>query len=312
MSGRVVVAICLASPLVFGAAHGSSARGETKPPESPRPSRIYVAADVTPQGGVLACDPETGEVEAISVRAELCVRVSPDRDRLAFMNDGALWTSTIHGPKEPVRVFDGGANGLWSPDGRALIVTTIKRPQQPGGAVTYEAIRMNADGSERVRLPLPASDYVQDWSSDGRWLATTSYRHRPGENRHIYVMHPDGKAERRLTHEHDNLYPRFSPDGRTIAFVRHVDGEKSLAVCTVAVQGGEPRKVYQIDGAHPSVCWSPNGKQLAVAVWNLSERGGVARDHPFGCRIELMDADGSHRTILPIPKASLVGPPDWR
>lgn len=59
------------------------------------------------------------------------------------------------------------------------------------------------------------------------------------------------------------LYPRFSPDGQTIAFVGNYDGNRDLY--TISVDGGVPVRVTH----HPdteSLCdWTPDGKLLFSA-----------------------------------------------
>ena len=63
-----------------------------------------------------------------------------------------------------------------------------------------ETWRFNVDGSGAVKLPIPETDEVDDWSPDGRWLVTVSDRHPPhGSGYQLYLMHPDGTDQRRLT-----------------------------------------------------------------------------------------------------------------
>jgi dipeptidyl aminopeptidase/acylaminoacyl peptidase len=59
--------------------------------------------------------------------------------------------------------------------------------------------------------------------------------------------------------------PRWSPDGRTLAFLTDRDGSGSSQVCLA----GEDGRVWQapsVDGVVESLAWSPDGEQLLLGV----------------------------------------------
>ena len=71
----------------------------------------------------------------------------------------------------------------------------------------------------------------------------------------------EGGAARRLTsHVGDELYPKFSPDGKWIAFTGEYDGNPDVYV--VPAEGGEPKRLT----FHPSndivLGWTPDGKDI--------------------------------------------------
>lgn len=72
---------------------------------------------------------------------------------------------------------------------------------------------------------------------------------------------------RRLTHGPDDGSPRWSPDGRHLAFVREHHGCRSIFVAPL--EGGEPFRVSDegVGATNPS--WSPDGKRLAYTVTPL-------------------------------------------
>jgi hypothetical protein len=53
-----------------------------------------------------------------------------------------------------------------------------------------------------------------------------------------------------------------------------------------------------------SACWSPDGKKIAVAIV-----GSNPEEHG---RIELVELDGSHRTILTMPNQRITDTPEWK
>src|SRR5829696_1283076 len=58
----------------------------------------------------------------------------------------------------------------------------------------------------------------------------------------LYTVSSSGGIARRLTsHEGYEMFPRFSPDGRTIAFTAQYDG--NTEVYTVPAEGGEPKRL---------------------------------------------------------------------
>src|SRR5207244_1527828 len=58
-------------------------------------------------------------------------------------------------------------------------------------------------------------------SPDGQWVAFQSWGHQED----IYVMKSDGSGEKQLTNDiYKDRLPRFSPDGRRIAFFSNRSG----------------------------------------------------------------------------------------
>jgi len=84
-------------------------------------------------------------------------------------------------------------------------------------------------------------------------------------NSDLYLIPLAGGDPKRLTTSPGaDSHPRWSPDGRTIAFTSDRGG--STQVWTIAVDGGEARPLTKlpIDVAGP--IWSPKGDKLAVAA----------------------------------------------
>ncbi|WP_228983033.1 S41 family peptidase [Streptomyces sp. DH12] len=105
-------------------------------------------------------------------------------------------------------------------------------------------------------------------------------------------------------------HPRFSPDGRHIAYTswRSLDPEIHL----VPVEGGEARRLSHWGSLDTRVCgWDPDGNILAVAshgqpfshfswAYKVGLDGSPGRRLPWGpcADIQVTDVDGEHRTLL--------------
>lgn len=102
-------------------------------------------------------------------------------------------------------------------------------------------------------------------SPDGRQVAyvlvTVNAKH-DGYETGLWLVATDGASPpRRLTAGPKDGAPRWSPDGRTLAFLRPKDGQPQLYLLPFA--GGEAQQLTELPkGASPAV-WSPDGKTIA-------------------------------------------------
>ena len=300
-----------------------TAADDAKPPGR-RPITLSIAwmkvGDVEPMPrGVYAIDPDTGATNlvhpppATRVLAPR-VRLSADGSRMAYTTDmideyqiqpHPLWIDAVAGGA--VRKFiNGGDNPVWSPDGKRLLFRINIQPE------TWEADTwiMNFDDERVHAVPIPKDNSVNDWSPDGEWLGAQDHDN-------IYVIHPDGTGKRRLTDADSNSRPRFSPDGRAIAFECWVKGITHLDV--IDVDGTNRRRIYEerddTIAEHP--CWSPDGRQVVATLrtWNLRENGprffgvGEFNGNP-GLAVFSRDQDWAMRRIR-LPRIEALSPPNW-
>ena len=80
----------------------------------------------------------------------------------------------------------------------------------------------------------------------------------------IWVASEDGSDPYRLTaHVAMDIFPRFSPDGRWIAFTSNRMGNNDVYV--VPVTGGEPRQLTFHSTGDQAHYWTPNGEGLLIS-----------------------------------------------
>jgi hypothetical protein len=213
---------------------------------------------------ILALDARTGERWALTTGGAVNVepRFSPDATRLAFVSTAhegrfhlfvmPLESGRPAGP--PVRVsedrdsglpryyysrFDHSLSPTWSPDGRELIFVSNhgrtwgaggfwRRRAEPGAAET------EIHGEETSWRGRP------DWARDGKRVVFSSYQGRQWNQ--LWLMTAEGGDASALTYgDFDATNPRWSPDGRRIAYVSNEGGNTSL--WTIDLPGGRRREV---------------------------------------------------------------------
>mgnify|MGYP001289388762 CR=1 FL=1 len=95
----------------------------------------------------------------------------------------------------------------------------------------------------------------------------------------LYVVPTDGSAAPRAVtgSEHNNVAPRWSPDGATLAFLsdRVKRGEAQLH--RVAASGGEPVRLTELLGGVANPVWRPDGRAIAFTA---RRRALAAEDEP--------------------------------
>jgi Tol biopolymer transport system component len=131
-----------------------------------------------------------------------------------------------------------------------------------------------------------------DLSSDGQWIVFDLLGH-------VYRLPAAGGEARCLTEDTGvalNFQPRYSPDGRTIAFVSDRSGQNNLWL--MDADGGNPRAVVSNKDVRTSEpAWTPDGRFIIVrrqnvrpdstegsGLWMYAREGGegvelVGRDH---------------------------------
>ncbi|WP_371661897.1 S41 family peptidase [Streptomyces sp. NBC_00280] len=155
-----------------------------------------------------------------------------------------------------------------------------------------------------LRLPHLSGDLLCFVAEDDLWLARLDGDGGPGSPR------TDGRAWRLTVDRTKVGHPRFSPDGRHIAYTSW----RSLVpeIHRAPVDGGPAQRLTYWGSADTQVCgWSPDGDILAVAshgqpfsyftwAYSVPAGGGPGGRLPWGpvSDIQVADIEGERKTLL--------------
>ena len=180
------------------------------------------------------------------------VRSSPV---LAGGNIWALQESNSAFRKYPSRLFQLTAGPMlfgamtWSPDGKKLFARGF---QNRGELIRYDAQR-------REFVSFLSGIWATDvhFSRDGEWIA--------------YVSYPEGALWRSRVDGSDRLqltnppvfaaHPRWSPDGKQIAFMDMQAG-RPWKILLISAEGGAAKEMLAENLLQSDPGWSPDGKQM--------------------------------------------------
>ena len=139
------------------------------------------------------------------------------------------------------------------------------------------AVEAIAADSVAVRRTLKVDDFfrVQEVSDpqvspDGLWVAyvvSSNDRDADEARSAIWMVSWDGKEQLQLTSAADGTgKPKWSPDGRYLAFIATPAGSEQGQIMLLDRRGGEARQLTNVTGDIGKYAWSPDGKRLAIAM----------------------------------------------
>src|SRR3989454_716091 len=195
---------------------------------------------------------------AAPARAYMFPRISPDGRRVALgvtEHETQLWLYDLSREALTRFTFEGivNLNAVWTTDDKRIAFQSSKE----GPPDIYWQRADGSGGPERVTT----SEYPHapmSWAPDGQLLAFIEVN--PSTQRDIWVLRmSDRKAQPFLRTRFDESVPRFSPDGRWLAYISNESGRYEIYVQPYPGPGGK----WQIStegGTEPT--WNHNGREL--------------------------------------------------
>jgi dipeptidyl aminopeptidase/acylaminoacyl peptidase len=128
-----------------------------------------------------------------------------------------------------------------------------------------------------AKRPLQVADFYKirtvgdpQRSPDGLWVAYTVSRVDSVKDRNdsdVWWTSWDGATSIRITSSDESeTSPRWSPDGKQLAFLSSRQGSKGSQIWLLNRAGGEAERISEIKGGVSSMAWAPDGKRLALVV----------------------------------------------
>lgn len=235
--------------------------------------------------------------------SECCGTWTPDGSYFLFQSDRGgstnVWAiregrSLFHKSSyQPVQLTAGptsAGTAVPSTDGKKLFVTTAR---------SGELMRYDSAIHDFVPYLSGISATGVNFSPDGKWVTYVAYPQHT-----LWRCRADGSERLQLTYPPMYvLQPRWSPDGRRIAFMA-LQGEKPWSIFVISADGGNLEQPIPGDrlGFDPS--WSPDGNRLVFGRHPTTQGPGAGT-------LDIETVDLRNHTVAKVPGSDELWSPRW-
>ncbi len=205
---------------------------------------------------------------------------SPDGRQMVFSWDGGIegGNSDIYikliGAGEPVRLTETPneeINPVFAPDGKSIAFVRIFPTHN-------EIISIPALGGSERKISGNASYASISFSPDGENLAVAELDLSKAEAG-IYAINLSTGEKTRLTAPENPTVdhtPRYSPDGKSLAFIRYFSSFRR-EIFIIPATGGEPRQITTDDARIYGLAWNTDSKSLVFTSFRGANQLGLWR-----------------------------------
>ena len=239
---------------------------------SPKQTKVVLASKIAPFSGLPG--------------RENSPAFSPDGKQIVFSWDGGIENGNFDvyvkliGAGEPIRLTSGETdeiNSVFAPDGKSVAFLRIFPTHNE--IVLIPAL----GGAERI-IYEKASYASISFSPDGKFLAHAELD-LSGRETGVFTINLQTGEKTKLTMPDTPAVdhtPRFSPDGKSLAFIRYFSSfRRELFI--VPATGGEPRQITSDDERIYGLAWNSGSESLfftsfrktnQLNLWKISANGG--------------------------------------
>ncbi len=248
-----------ASPMVSGVSHSDTLDGP-RFAFSRSGALVYVPATLDERDGPLHWLDARGQLERVPLPAPRAgsIDVAPNQRQLALTIDGesgpSVWVGdTAQGDLRPFISGGQSVSPAWRPDGLEIAFAFSK-----AGPFNLFVKPLEGSAGPAPLIASPWNQFPTSWAPDGSQLAFTEFQPLTGAD--IWVLDVKSHARTALVRTlFDETWARFSPDGRTVAYMSNESGRWEIYLRPAAGNGSRIR-VSASGGVWP--CWSLDGQTV--------------------------------------------------
>jgi len=232
--------------------------------------------------------------------------VAPHDDRFAvtvYDKEAAnIWIGSASDKSGLRRLTFGGSNNftpLWTPDGKRIVFHSDR--DSPGSFALYWQPADGSGTAERLTAPGPGESHqAGSWSADGKVLSLQIQTTGAGDTIAMLALDGDRKPKPLIAAPGDNVWaPRFSPDGRWIAYS---SSESTLPEVYVQPYPPTGAKYLITPQGGEGPIWSRDGTRLFYLGHNTASGGTAGLTPPRIMAVDVHTQQGfTHGQPVPLP-----------
>jgi Tol biopolymer transport system component/predicted Ser/Thr protein kinase len=194
------------------------------------------------------------------------VRISPGGDRAAIdvtnprLGTSDIWTMDFERGVAMRVTSDVNSERLpaWSPDSERIAFYS-DRGSGSDASGDFFMKRSDGTGDEQLFFDQVGPQFIEDWSSDGRYIAYRNETRETGDDFWLLPLTGDRKPRPLMRTASEEWGPRFSPDSSWVAFASNESGRNEVYVTPTS---GPAARRHVSTGGGGSPRWRRDGKEL--------------------------------------------------